>query len=306
MGPTFRALALAVPIVIGVGLARPRTETTLEKLGVHPAKLWAEKARTRGTVEIALAGDSRVYIGLSPGEMRQALPARRVQNLGFSGVCLCGPYLEFLEQALDPSARDRVVVLGVTPHSLTGHAARDNGYLAELRRPRTEVFERRFLLPVLDFVEPFPVDDLGRRWLGAGETRPAQRVVQRFHADGWVASTSEPPRPELALREYRTVLATWKYDAARLEELAAFATRLRGEGVRVVAFRPPSSVAMRRLEDDLGQYDEPQVRARLLRAGAEYLGFADDAFSSYDGSHLEEGSARSLSQQIAARLAVQN
>jgi hypothetical protein len=303
MAATLRALLLAVPVVAAVGLLRPAKETALVHEGLHPTRFWAEKARIRGTVNVALAGDSRVYRGISPAEMVAGSPSfsGRIENLGFSGACLCEPYLGYVERALVPSASGpRVIVFGVTPHSLTPHAAKDNGFVAELRRPITEVFERRYVLPALDWLEPIELSDVFRA--GPPTSAPQSKYTERFLPDGWVASDLVPPKPDGALREYTSVLGSSKVDAGQVEGLVGATARWTAAKIRVVAFRPPTSAAMRRLEDELGVYDEPTFRERFVRAGGEYLTFEDASYTSYDGSHLGESSARAFSRDLAKRL----
>jgi len=298
---TLRTLLLSVPLVVAAGLARPDPQTEVVHAGVHRARFWAEKSAIRGAVGVALAGDSRVYHGLSPAEMK-GLGEGPIVNLGFSGVCLCGPYLPFVTAALaPPTAGRRTVVLGVTPHSLTPHAAKDNGYLAEAGRSRTEAFERRYIVPALDFVEPITLEDIWRR-ATASSQKPTSRYIETFFADGWVSASLVPPKPDSALNEYSTVLASTKVDRANVDELVLTTRAWVGAGVRVVAFRPPVSPALRRLEDELAGYDEAAFRASFEAAGGHYLTFDDAAYETYDGSHLDETSARKLSRDLVGRL----
>ncbi|MFO0642841.1 MAG: hypothetical protein U0183_26670 [Polyangiaceae bacterium] len=302
--PILRTLLLAVPLVLAAGALRPRPEAETVHAGVHPKRFWAEKARIRGSVHVALVGDSRVYHGLAPSEMGAVLREAgwgdpNVVNLGFSGVCLCGPYLPYVDRALDPRAERRVVVLGVTPHALTPHAQHDNGYLAESRRTRSEVLERIVLAPALDYLEPIPIDPfLG----GARRARPADsHYRETFFSDGWVGATLSPAQPDFALTEYRTVFASTKVDPSLVNELVERVTQWTRSGVRVVAFRPPVAAQLLELEDRISGFDEAALRARLTGAGAQVLAL-EGAYVTYDGSHLEEASARALSRHIATRL----
>lgn len=302
--PILRTLFLAVPIVLAVGAARPRPEAEVVHDGVHPKRFWAEKARIRGSVHVALVGDSRVYHGLAPSEMGAVLREAgwgdpNVVNLGFSGVCLCGPYLPYVDRALAPQAQHRVVVLGVTPHALTPHAQKDNGYLAESRRTGSEVLERIVLAPALDYLEPIPLEP----FLGGGRrARPADsHYRETFFADGWVGATLTPAQPDFALTEYRTVFASTKVDPSLVSELVERVAQWTRSGVRVVAFRPPVAPELLELEDRISGFDEAALRARLTAAGAEVIAL-EGAYATYDGSHLDEASARALSRHVAARL----
>ncbi|MBL8611039.1 MAG: hypothetical protein JNL38_27095 [Myxococcales bacterium] len=301
MDPTLRTALIAAALVAGVGLLRPRGPAIVEERGVHPSRFWAEKARARGRFDVVLAGDSRVFRGLSPGAMSALAPAGRVHNFGFSSACACGPYLTFVADRVDPASARPTLVIGVTPHSLTPHAERDNGYLAEARRTPSEVAERIYLAPALGFVEPIAPSELTGALLG----RPAMRsrYLQRYEADGWVASALEPAEPDRALGEYRRVLSTSKVERRLVEELGGVVAELRARGVRVVAFRPPASAAMRALEAELAGFDEAFVRASLTAAGADYVDVDPDAYATYDGSHLGEEAAVRLSRDLARAIA---
>jgi hypothetical protein len=298
--PSLWALGLGLVLTILVGLVRPAPRTQQRSTGTPAARFWAAKVAVEGSLDIALAGDSRVFRGLSPEEMRAALPDARIGNLGFSAACLCGDYLGYVERSLAKDARAPLVVVGVTPHSLTGHAARDNGFLAERRRPARERLEELYLRPLVDFVRPLSLAEIG---LPVGDPgRRGSLYLQEFHPDGWVASRLEPESPNGALIEYERVLRGSKVEAALVDELAASVARLRARGVRVVAFRPPTTPEMRALEDRLAAHDEPALSARLRAAGAEYWELGG-AYHTYDGSHLDESSARALSRDVAARIA---
>jgi hypothetical protein len=304
--PILRTLVVAVPLVLAAGALRPRPAGEVVHDGVHPKRFWAEKATIRGSVHVALVGDSRVYHGLAPSEMGAVLRDAgwgdpNVVNLGFSGVCLCGPYLPYVDRALDPKARRRVVVLGVTPHALTPHAQKDNGYLAEARRTRSEVLERMVLAPALDYLEPISVD----AFLGGGarHVRPADsRYHETFHADGWVGATLTPAEPKFALTEYRAVFESTKVDERIVAEVVEQVARWVHGGTDVVVLRPPVDPELLELENRASGFDEAAFRARVTGAGARFLSL-EDTYSTYDGSHLDEASARKLSRHVAARLA---
>lgn len=301
MDPTARAATLTAVLVVAIGLARPRPASVLEDQGVHPTRFWAEKAADVSRYDVVLAGDSRVFRGLAPSVIAQELGGARVTNAGFSGACLCGAYLDHVVARLDRTSARRTLVLGVTPHALTAHAERDNGYLAEARRTRSERLERVWLAPALDFVAPIAPADLVRA--ARREPPRGSRYVQRHEPDGWVASALLPPEPDRALGEYRRVLTG---SAVEPRLVAALADRVRGlaaDGTRVVAFRPPASPALRRLEEELGRFDEPATRAALESAGARWVDVDPERYPTYDGSHLDEASARALSRDLARDLA---
>jgi hypothetical protein len=308
MGLTLRTVLISSALVVAAGLLRPRPETVLQENGANPARFWAEQARVSASFDVVIAGDSRTFRGISPEAMRPGArdpltPHLRIRNVGFSGACLCEPYSSYVEHALDPRSTSRTIVLGVTPHSLTSAAARDNGYLAEVRRPRTEVYERLWLSPALDFLAPIAPADLVRAASGTHEREPQTHYFETFHEDGWVASRVEPEEPDRALRQYADAFKGTHADGALVDALIATTARWKAAGIRVVAFRPPTSRAMIRLEDEQSGFDEQSFRARFTANGGEWLTFDPDAYHSYDGSHLREDGAQALSHDLADRLA---
>jgi hypothetical protein len=301
MDLTLRTVLTASALVALVGLARPRPATVLQESGESPARFWAEQARVSSSFDVVLAGDSRTFRGLSPATMAESLPQARIRNVGFSGACLCEPYLSYVERALDPRSSMPTIVLGVTAHGLTGAAARDNGYLAEVRRPRTEVYERLWLSPAMDFLAPIAPADVARA-MDREHHLDESHYVEVFHADGWVASRLEPEEPERALREYAAAFRASRADGALVDALVATTARWKAAGIRVVALRPPASRAMMDLEDAESELDEHTFHDRFVAAGGEYLTFDASAYHTYDGSHLREDSALKLSRDLAARL----
>ncbi len=298
--PTAIALGVAALLAVGVARLRPAPATMQQNLGESPARFWAEKARVEGRLDVVLAGDSRVFRGLAPEEMRAALPGSRIGNLGFSAACLCGDYLPYLERSLGDGPTEKTIVLGVTAHALTSHAARDNGFLAERRRTARERLESQYLGPLEDALRPIDATELA---LGGGSaTRTSALYFQDFRADGWVASRLSPENPNGALVEYERVLREGAVEPALETELLAQVTKWRARNIRVFAFRPPTTTEMRMLEERLAHFDEAAFAARFREAGGDYWEITPDAYHTYDGSHLTEASARELSRDVAARL----
>ena len=73
-------------------------------------------------------------------------------------------------------------------------------------------------------------------------------------------------------------------------------------GINVIAFRVPTTEQMEILEDSISGYDENFVKNSLIQHSITYLDFQNSDFSSYDGSHLNEKSARKLSEQIGIKI----
>jgi hypothetical protein len=71
------------------------------------------------------------------------------------------------------------------------------------------------------------------------------------------------------------------------------------EGIRVYAFRPPTTPEMRELESLLSGFDEKDFLDRLGKAGGIWIPVSLQEYRSYDGSHLDKENAKRLSVRIA-------
>ena len=70
----------------------------------------------------------------------------------------------------------------------------------------------------------------------------------------------------------------------------------------VIAYRPPVSHAMQKLENDVGLYDEQFIQTRVEKADGHWLNLNPTHFKTYDGSHLDKQSAIQLSEKIALEI----
>jgi hypothetical protein len=74
------------------------------------------------------------------------------------------------------------------------------------------------------------------------------------------------------------------------------------QGIRVIAFRPPSTFEMVDLENKISGFDERSFVQQFTQAGGIWLDIPIEPYHSYDGSHLVKASAIQLSIDLANRL----
>jgi hypothetical protein len=67
------------------------------------------------------------------------------------------------------------------------------------------------------------------------------------------------------------------------------------KGIRVFGFRPPTTIAMLQLENEMSAFDEKALIAAFTAAGGTWIPVDFSKYHSYDGSHLDEASAEKLS-----------
>jgi hypothetical protein len=124
-----------------------------------------------------------------------------------------------------------------------------------------------------------------------------------YFADGWMGSVLDPPRPREALDNVPN-----RYDDNRISPrivrdlLTAVAGWSRA-GIKVYAFRLPTNAEMVALENKWGPFDEGAFKARFEAAGGRWLAVDQNAYPTYDGSHLYRDAALRLSRDLAAAIA---
>lgn len=267
------------------GWLRPVATNTMSDDAFQAAKFLAPPA------EVILAGDSRTQVGLSPKAMREILP-RTILNFGWSRLMFSAEYLAEIERHLTTADRERAVVLGITPWSLTTKAEHWNEFTEVAERPRVTMM---WNLWVANFANHFvPVAQL------YAKSNPSERVsrINRY-VDGWRATHVEPLNPDDALPGYvRNFGDGNTMSVAVLTRLCNAIRRWSSAGVTVFAFRPPTTSAMEELENRLSGFDKQRIANALTSAGAAWLPVAA-GYESYDGSHLQDDAAIRFSRDLA-------
>ena len=284
-------------VVATAGYIRARQDAKAPDQLTNVQQLFQLKTFASSSHDLVLVGDSRVYRGVSPDAMRDVLPELRILNMGFSSGGMSDPLLAAAQAKLDRASSQQTIVLGVTPFSLTPEAvANEHWHSCNRRGPGSAVQHaglRSALKAFRPVVEP-PIP-------GVPSPNSAQ-YLQKYYADGWVASKMVPPQPQSALRQYQDNFSRSQVDPAVLAALCQKVTTWREAGIRVFAFRPPTTDEMLELEDELSGYVEEDVRQALEAAGADWLDFSGEFYLSYDGSHLSSDDAIRFSQDLAKRI----
>lgn len=290
-------VAIALAIVAG-GYARDRWLPPARHELAEAEAFWVLKTHQPPRYDVVMAGDSRTYRGASPSAMRVALPTLRVLNFGYSSGGLASPLLEAAAAKLDPAGA-RVIVLGVSPFSLTPMAA-ENGHFKSFLHQDPRLYEpspwaagmQRYFDPIIDS----PALALQREINAPPE---GLYYHEDFFDDGWVGSWTRPEDPTRAIKDYQETFAKTRVSPAVAGELFEQVRHWTDAGIQVFAFRPPTTQAMVALENEVSGYDEVEVAARLTQAGAVWLDFSSASYRTYDGSHLHQAAAAAFSLDLA-------
>jgi hypothetical protein len=254
---------------------------------------WLAKTHTEKKFDVIVIGDSRVYRGVSPTAMSSILKGCSVFNFGFSNSGLSRTLLQAGEEKLDPTGL-KIIVLGVSPLTLTGPAALNKHYTEykNISRfhhhfgPLDKLFDPK--LTMLAFANLFSHLDKTRGYF------------QIPHSDGWVESSRIPEKPDRALKSYKRMLTKYKVSREIETELFQITAEQKRNGITVFAFRPPSSQKMEELENKISGFNEKRFKKEFSQAGGIWIDIEDRfEFISYDGSHLRGDSAKLFSRYLA-------
>lgn len=283
-------LIISAALICIVGFIKPETDKTAyrEKL------FWILKTHSPELQDVIIVGDSRVYRGLSPEFMGKNLPGYRIFNFAYSAGSLDERMLSEAEKRLDANGR-KIIILGVTPLSLTPRSALDEQFLQENKKDKLEIAYIMHLGYLNDFFAPFT------RLLKIAE--PDYPVYhQEYHKDGWIASWMKPERPNEGLDSYAGAFTDNAVSAEIERNLVVRTADWVKRGFRVFAFRPPTCRDMTELENRLSGFREEEFVRNFTRAGGMWVPVSNKDYRSYDCSHIDKDSAIKLSHFFAGQI----
>jgi hypothetical protein len=293
------AIAFLVAIVLSIPIGFLREN---DDRGIPAPTYWATKMDWRRCADVVLAGDSRIYMGLLPSEMKKDLPDTRILNFAFDALGYSEKYLRATERVLDPGSPRKTIVLGITPRSLTRGTRERNMflYVAAIpggRRKLSRVFGQLQFL-----TRPMNVEEI--KGLIKNERDRGQHF-REYHADGAMLPRREPDDPTAEIRLYVQLFDPKQEGPVvpeATEDIMKYVAKWRREGIEVLGFRPPSTPAMVALEADMAHFDEADFVRRFKEAGGRWLEVKPFAYLTYDGSHLAPEGAVEFSRDFALLL----
>jgi len=275
---------LACAMIVAMGLVRSDSEDS----GIAEGSFWRMKASWQGWADIVIPGDSRVYRAISPEEMNAAAETKTIQklriaNYGFSGGGFDREYLDAIERVLDVDGA-RVIVLGITPHSLTDKAVKENGFIESRKNWNGE---KNYDPPEgSDYDGFFARMTIKKFWRTIRMKKPDRFYPNCYHKDGWISGTRVPHSPEKALKPFADVFSKHKVSTDIEDEVFQAVKRWKTSGITVAAFRVPTCEAMVELENRTSGFDEQRFIRKFTAVGGVWIALDQTAYKSYDASHL--------------------
>ncbi len=293
-------ILLILPALLIFSLAFKAIRPELGKqLLLKTKNFWLKKTFDNNKYDVIICGDSRVYRGVSPQAMNSEFENTDILNFGFSS----GGYSDIMYRAinhrLDSKSERKILILGISPYSLTPRAAQNKSLYHYQNIKREERIENQYFSGVLEFFIPFTPIELERKMIGKSFLNPK---IETFNSSGWVASDFVNRDPEYALKSYQTTFNNNQVSEQLVHKLCLQISEWKSEDIEIYAYRPPTTNKMVTLEDSLSGFKQSEIILALKEAGAQWIDLSDQTYYSYDGSHLQEKSAIQFSIDLAQKI----
>ncbi|NOR86067.1 MAG: hypothetical protein GQ527_00515 [Bacteroidales bacterium] len=289
-------IALFISVIIGfMGNKIPTNE--LKK------QLFVNKIHNSQTYDLLIIGDSRTFRGLSPKPFNDQLGLKSF-NLGFSSVVFDNFVFDLIEQKLNKETKTPIIVVAITPHSLTKYSY-PNGHIRAIKKmKREDVLIYKYFLQVTNVFSPYSISDLKN--LLSGKSISSEGFQQTHYLDqGWIHSDYTTRQPNAALKSYNNTFKTRLIDSLVKDQLFNKVKHWKQKGYDIYGFIPPSSQNMETLERSYSGFSNVEMAERFIESGGKWI-LLDSVYRSYDGSHLAGEDAIRLSKVIAHKIKVQD
>ncbi len=286
-------LTTVLVVVVKLSLPAPIKNTELRN------EFWLRKTYAQPIYDLVVGGDSRIYRGVSTYAINEELsPQLEAINLGYSSAGYNQEYLDFLVGRLSPTG-NKILVLGVSPHSFTLEGAKNELYHKHLDKGSFDLFKGLYLSKYLKHFAPYKASEL-KDYLFNGS---AQEVYfEDFQDDGWVHSYRLPEDSLTAIDIYRKLFTDYQVSDTLISNFLVQVAEIEASGIEIVAFRPPTFDMMTDLENSLSGYSESYMWKEMELRGCTWIDLDPSEFHTYDGSHLHFESAQKLSRIIGRQV----
>lgn len=292
-------IALVVPIAVVMVLGLKAIFPEPHKSPVDDAFFWSNKTHNVARYNVLAIGDSRMYRGFAAGEMEESLDDLSVMNLGYPSNGYSDQYYEFVESRLHDGDEPRVIIMGITPYSLTGDAQANESYNQYLQEKWNDKLKNTYVKKHLRYFNPYVVHEIEDYYNGVEDETWFR---EKYTEGGWIATDVKPFDSTSAEGSYLGI-----FDGNRVEDTVT--TKLMhkvkewtDQGISVIGFRPPTTYRMVAIEDSLSGANYNTIIAQFEAQGGIWLEFNNSDFSSYDGSHLTPESGIELANRVAVEV----
>jgi hypothetical protein len=295
---TTRTLLLTGLLMSIMGSSRP-----VKSHGLYFSQYWAIKGGWNKCADMVLAGDSRMLAGLSPSGMRKYFPGARIYNYGFGAAWYSNEYMDKLESLLDPNSKNKTIIMGISPHSLTKRDPDTGDFFTIYSQTERERFINIHLAALINFFGPLSFKDA----LKGRFPSLAENFTERtLYPDGWIAAFRDPNSIKNALRQYTSFYKQRLVDPCNIKNVTRHIKRWTSLGIKVYGFIPPTCKEMYQLESTVSGLDQQDFVNKFEAAGGMWIDIDPTAYHTFDGSHLQVDGARKLTKDMCEKMIQRN
>ena len=289
-----RTILLAFLIMVPMILLQPPVIS-----GIYPEEYWARKASWHNCADVVLAGDSKVIDGLCPSEMGKYLHGYKILNYGFGGASFSKAYLEKVESILNQDSDKKIIVTGISPHSLTKRKVDSENFLGIISMSKSDIFFRFHFAKYLHYLEPLKFRH------AIEQIRTSREEIENkgsYYPDGWISGDKIPGSIKKMLKKYDGYYNERVVDPCNIDNISRYVEKWVKQGIHVYGFLPPSCKEMYELELRRSGINEPELIQKFKQAGGIWIDVDQSGYVSFDGTHLQRDSALELSRFVAKKI----
>ncbi len=291
---TIRTLITAIILIVIMGSLRPNTTR-----GMYEKKYWATKISWENYADAVVTGDSRVLGGISPSVMQEVLKERTIVNFGFASNLYDGYYLAAVEKVLKEESKNKTVILGITPHSLTKDTEITGQFSTLKNLSKQELFMQKHFASLISFFEYMSFRDVLE---GIYPKSAGSNTYKELFPDGWLAYSKKPPGKKKELGKYLKIYDSCKVTQKMTDNLLKYVSDWNEKKIKVYGFLMPTCQEMVKLEEEISGFNLIEFKITFENSGGIWIEIDPAAYDSFDGSHLQRESAIELSRNLASKI----
>jgi len=256
-------------------------------------KFWLNKTIAEPIYDIVIIGDSRIYRGISPKEIKKYLPNKNILNFGYSSARLSSLLFKQAEKKLLKTNKNKIIIIGISPNALISKAYENEHLTESLKKAHENKYEILYFNDFLKYFEPIRGRDFRK------DNSP--KYIEKYYNDGWIASDKELRDTNEAIISYKDWFSKKSVSKKLINKLINQVGIWKNKNITVYGFYMPTSWSMKQIEDSLSGFNEEIFSAKFENAGGIWFHFNKN-YKSYDGSHLTEKSAIEFSNDLGKKI----
>lgn len=252
---------------------------------------WAGKFETDTLEDVVFIGDSRVYRGIDP-QVFTRYTKLRSRNFGFSSASPDSLLIEHAIKSLSFSGK-KILVIAVSANAFMDGSVDNTHFKSVQSWSVPDKWIKQHVYPSISFFDHRSVSDIYKHFKG-------EAYFENYDIySGFAASRRVPADSGSALNAYRKQFERTHYLQTAERNFKQYVIHLKLSGYHPVIIRVPCAQAMIELEDFATNNAIPRLMNELEEAGVSVIPYSSKNLTSYDGSHLDDTSAKAYSIRLS-------